>query len=137
MAVNVALFDYSKLSKGSVWGKDDGAEICVAGHVGTFVLRGFADGTLQSVTVAGVSAKAAERLGQASRFAAKPYGKTKGGWRGEWAIPFRALGIKPNPGQKIAFNVGVYRAEDGACPCLEGTTAENWRLDQAAVIQLK
>ena len=141
VAVNVVLFDIGKLSTGGRWGKDDGAEVCVAGGAGTFVVRGFADGTCVSATDAGVSAEAAAKLGQAVTFAAKHYGKTKGdwksGWRGEWALPFEALGIKPEPGKKVAFNVGVYRAEDGVWRCLEGTTAENWRLGQAAQIVFK
>jgi hypothetical protein len=141
VAVNVVLFDIGKLSKGGAWGKDDGAEICVAGDKGTFVLRGFADGTCVSVTDAGVPAEAAERLGKAARFVAQPYGKTKGdwksGWRGEWSIPFEVLGLKPDGGKKVAFNLGIYRAEDGIWRCLEGAKAENWRLDQAAQIQFK
>lgn len=141
VAVNVVLFDINKLNKGCKWGQDDGAEVCIAGGAGTFVLRGFAEGSFASVTDAGVPADTAERLGKAARFAAKPYGKTKGdwksGWRGEWAIPFEALGAKPEPGKKIPFNLGLYRAEDGIWRCLEGTGAENWRLDQAAQIQFK
>ena len=141
VAVNVVLFDIGKLSKGGAWGKDDGVEVCIAGDKGTYVVRGFADGSCVSVTDAGVSAEAAGKLGQAARFAAKPYGKTKGdwksGWRCEWAIPFEALGVKPTPGMKVAFNLGLYRAEDGVWRCLEGTRAENWRLDQAATLQLK
>ncbi len=141
VAVNVVLFDIGKLSKGGRWGQDDGAEVCVAGAGGAFVIRGFADGACACVADGGVSAEAADRLGKAVRFAAKPYGKTKGdwksGWRGEWAIPFEALGIKPEPGKKVAFNLGLYRAEDGIWRCLEGTKAENWRLDQAAQIQFK
>ena len=75
------------------------------------------------------------------RFSAKPYGKTKNdwksGWRAEWAIPFAALGIKPEAGKRLGFNLGLYRAEDGLWRCLEGTQAENWRLDQAAQLQFK
>jgi len=141
VAVNVVLFDINKLSKGGAWGRDDGVEVCVAGDKGTYVLHGFADGSFASVADAGVSAEASERLGKAARFAAKSYGKTKGdwksGWRCEWAIPFEALGIKPVAGQKVAFNLGLYRAEDGVWRCLEGTRAENWRLDQAATLQFK
>jgi hypothetical protein len=120
-----------------VWGKDDGAEVCIAGKEGTFVIHGFADGTVQSVTDAGAPADAAARLGKAVRFAAKPYGKTQGGWRAEWAIPFAALDLKPAPGLKIAFNIGLFRADDGVWRCVEGTLAQNWRLDQAATLQLK
>lgn len=141
VAVNSVLFDIGKLSKGGVWGKDDGVEVCIAGDKGTFVLHGFAGGSCVSVTDAGVSAEAAERLGHATHFAAKPYGKTKddwkSGWRCEWAIPFAALGIKPVAGQKVAFNLGLYRAEDNVWRCLEGTRAENWRLDQAATLVFK
>jgi hypothetical protein len=141
VAVNVVLFDINRLRKGRAWGRDDGAEVCIAGGAGTFVLRGFAEGSIASVTDAGAPADTAERLGQAARFAAKPYGKTAGdwksGWRGEWAIPFEALGIRPEAGKKVAFNLGIYRAEDGLWRCLEGSQAENWRLDQAAQIQFK
>jgi hypothetical protein len=38
---------------------------------------------------------------------------------------------------KIPFNIGAYRVEDGARRCLEGTLAETWRLEEAAVLQLK
>ena len=59
------------------------------------------------------------------------------GWRAEWEIPFEALGIAPKAGGKIAFNLGVYRAEDRIWRSLEGALGENWRLDQAAVLLLK
>lgn len=142
VALNVTMFETSKLRSGSEWGKDDGAEVCIAGHSPagqpvTFVIHGFANGALESVTVAGAPADAADRLGKAARFAAKPYGKTRGGWQGEWAIPWEALGIKPAPSLKAAFNLGVFRAEDGVWRCYEGTLTENWRLDEAAVLQLK
>lgn len=142
VAVNVSMFDVAQLRAGSAWGKDDGAEVCVAGKApdgkpAIFVIRGFAGGATASVTDAGAPADAAKRLGEAVRFAAKPYGKTRGGWRGEWAIPWDAIGLKPAPGQKIAFNLGVYRAEDQVWRCWEGTLGENWRLEQAGVIQLK
>jgi hypothetical protein len=141
VAVKVVLFDITKLRQGSVWGRDDGAEICIAGDKGTFVIRGFANGTIQSVTDGGVSAEEAARVGSTVRFAAKSYGEFKedwkSGWRGEWAIPLDALGIRPVPGLKIPFNIGIYRAEDGVRCCLEGTLAEDWRLDQAAMLQFE
>ena len=71
------------------------------------------------------------------QFAAKKFGKNHGGWRSEWIIPWAALGLKPAPGQKIACNLAVYRSEAGSWRCLEGTLAENWRLDQAGWLQLK
>jgi hypothetical protein len=141
VAVKAVLFDIAKLRKGSIWGQDDGAEICIAGDKGAFVIRGFANGTAQSVTDGGASAEAAARLGSTVRFVAKTYGRFKGdwksGWRGEWAIPLDALGIKPSPGLKVGFNIGIYRAEDGVRCCLEGTLGEDWRLDQAATLQFE
>lgn len=141
VAVNVVLFDVAKLRQGTAWGTDDGVEISLAGAEGAFVLRGFADGKVQSVTVAGAPAAAAERVGRAVRFVALPYGKTKddwkSGWRMEWAIPFEAIGVKSAPGLKIPFNLAIYRSEDGVSRSLEGTLAESWRLDQAATLQLK
>jgi hypothetical protein len=141
VAVNVVLFDATKLRQGSTWGQADGAEVCIAGGQAVFVIRGFADGTMQSLPDGGASAAAAESLGKAVRFAAKPYGTArdgrKSGWRGEWAIPFDALGLKPAPGLKVAFNLGIFRAEDEVRRCLEGTLAENWRLDQAAILLFK
>jgi len=137
VAVNVAMFDVTKLTTGTKWGKGDGAEVCIAGKEGTFVIHGFPNGKVESVTLAGVTAEAAARVGKAVRFAAKPYGKTRGGWRCEWAIPFEALGLKPQAGMKIAFNVGMRRTEDNVWRCIEGTLAQNWRLDQAGTLQLK
>ncbi len=137
VAVNVAMFEASSLRKGSVWGKDDGVEVSIAGGGTTYVFRGFADGTLQSVTVAGASADAAAKAGAAVRFVAKPYGASPGGWRSEWAIPLDAIGAKAVPGTTLRFNLAVYRAEDQVLRLLEGTLAESWKVDQAATLQLK
>ena len=142
LALTVAVFEAGKLRAGTAWGQDDGVEICLAGKTAdgqpaTFVLRGFMGGAVQSVTVAGAPAADAERLGQAVRFAAKPFGQNMGGWRSEWAFPWTALGLKPVSGLKIAGNLTGYRSEDGAWRCLEGTLAESWRLDQAGWLQLK
>ena len=111
------MFDASKLRTGTVWGKDDGAEFCIAGRTPdgkpvTFVIRGFAGGTVQSVTDAGAPSAAAELLGKGVRFIAKAYGKKMGGWRGQWIIPLDALGLKAKTGVKVPFNLSVFRSED-------------------------
>lgn len=142
VAVNVAMFDVNKLRKGTAWGKDDGAEVCIAGKTAdgkpaNFVIHGFASGAFESVTLAGAPAADAERLGKEVRFAAKAYGKDRGGWHGEWAIPWQALGLTLKPGQKVAFNLGAFRAADHVWRCWEGTLAQNYRLDQAGTLQLK
>lgn len=142
VSINFVTFDVTKLRDGTEWGKDDGAEIALGGKTAdgqpaTFVLRGYPGGELQSVTDAGASAAEAERFGKAVRFAAKPYGKTRGGWRGEWAIPWSALGLKPEAGMKIPFNLTVYRSADKVWRCWEGTLGQSWQLDQAGTLQLK
>ena len=139
VAVIAGMYQASKMRTGTEWGKDDGAEICIAGRTAegkstTFVIRGFAGGALQSVTDAGAPAADAERLGKAVRYAVA---KWHHGWRGEWAIPLDALGLKPVPGQKVPFNIGVFRAEDEVWRCWAGTLAENWHLDQAGTMQFK
>ena len=70
VAVNVVTFDVAKVRRGATWGRDDGAEIAIAGKTGdgqaaTFVLHGYAGGKIESVTDAGAPAGAAERLGEA------------------------------------------------------------------------
>ncbi len=142
VALTVAVFEPEKLRTGAAVGQDDGAEICLAGKAAagqpvTFVVRGFAGGAVQSVSEGGASAADAARLGQAVQFAAKKFGKYHGGWRGEWMIPWSALGLKPVAGLKIACNIAAYRSEAGSWRCLEGTLAENWRVDQAGWLQLK
>ncbi len=140
--VTMVMFDTKRMRSGTQWGHDDGAEVCIAGRTAvgrpaTFVLHGFACGKVESVTLAGAPAADAERLGRAVRFATKNWKKWGGGWYGEWAIPFDALGLKPAPGLKVAFNLGAFRGEDEVWTCWEGTLAENWRLDQAGMLQLK
>jgi Right handed beta helix region len=146
VAINVVSFDISQLRKGSSWGKDDGVEVCIAGKTPdgkpvTFVVHGYAGGVHESVTLAGTPADAAEALGKAVRFAAKPYGKTRGDWKSgcryEWAIPWSALGLTPKAGQKIAFNLGAFRSEDHVWRCWEGTLAQNWKLEQGGMMGLK
>ena len=147
VAANVTMFGPAKVSTNSVWGKDDAVEIALAGRApdgrpATFVIRGFAGGALQSATDAGAPAEAAARVGRETRFAVKSSGGPGGalfgrGWRGEWAIPFEALGLKPAPGLKIGFNMAAFASEFGEWRCWEGTGAESWRLDQAGTLLLK
>jgi parallel beta-helix repeat protein len=142
VALNFVTFDVTRLRNGTAWGEDDGAEIALAGRTAdgqatSYVLRGYPGGALQSVTDAGAPGPDAERLGRAVRFAAKPYGKTRGGWKAEWAIPWNAFGLKPESGMKIPFNLTIYRSEDNVWRCWEGTLGESWQLDQAGTLQLK
>lgn len=146
VSANVTMFGPAKVSTNSVWGKDDGVEIAIAGRApdgqpATFVVRGFAGGALQSATDAGAPAEASARLGKETRFAVRSVGAGAAlfgrGWRGEWAIPLAALGLKPEPNLKVGFNMAAFYSEFGEWHCWEGTQAENWKLDQAGTLLFK
>jgi len=145
VAANVTMFGPAKVSTNSVWGRDDGVELCIAGKTPegkstTFILRGYPCGALQSAVDAGAPGDAADRLAKAVRFAAGSIGGPGGslfgkGWRGEWSIPFTALGLNPAKDRKVSFNMAAFHSEFSEWHCWEGTLAENWRLDEAGTIQ--
>ena len=143
VAANVTMFAPAKVSNGSDWGQDDGIEICISGRTAdnrsaVFVIRGFANGASESADVAGALKPEVVRLGKALRFAAAHSKTADGrlkGWKGEWAIPFDALGFKPEFGLKVPFNMACYSSEFGEWRCWEGTFAENWRIGSAGWIK--
>ncbi|MBM4084203.1 MAG: hypothetical protein FJ272_05385 [Planctomycetes bacterium] len=115
---------------GRAWGSDEGVELAVEGTRAdgqrvTYVLRGFADGTFESVTVAGASADEAKALAQATGYAA---GVDKQVWRCEWRIPFAALRFTPADRALLPLNVTVYRSEDKQFIQWAGTLGETWDL---------
>ncbi len=135
----VVVREPGKLRKGTTWGQDDGVEVCIAGKTPdgkptTFVLRGFAGGASRSVVVAGATEDAAKHLDKSTGFAAKVW---KHGWNGEWAIPFESLGLKPQPNDKVPFNLAAFRSAHNEWRCWAGTLGENWHLAQAGVLQFK
>jgi len=144
VAVTATMFEPAEISTGEAWGKDDGAEIAIAGNTpdgkpAVFVIRGYAEGKVESAADGGAPAEAVARLGQAVRFSAETIKGRSGsakGWRGRWAIPFDAIGLKPEAGAKIAFNVGAFCSQYGEWHCWEGTLAENWRLDEGGTLLL-
>lgn len=134
----INMIDKKRITRGHVWEKDDGVEISLRGVDGgkpaTFAIRGYADGTAQSVTDAGVPAEAAGRLGKNVRYLSKP---SSFGWIGEWAIPFNALGLIPKPDLKMPFNVCAFVNEFDNWHCWEGTRGESWQVDDAGMLIFK
>ena len=138
----IAMFDPANISLGDKWEKDDGMEISLEGVDDNgkpviYIIRAYADGTVQSVTDAGVSGDAAGNLAGKVKFVTKMLESPRNGWCGEWAIPFKALGLKPGAGLNIAFNMCAFVNEYDKWHCWEGTLGENWQLDQAGMLQLK
>ena len=137
----VAMKDINNISGGEKWKKDDGVEIAIAGidkgKAVTFVIRAYANGKIQSVTDAGASELAAGRLGKGVKYVSKIIQKPTKGWIGEWAIPLDALGLKPKPGLKVAFNMCAYVNEYDNWHCWEGTQGESWQIDEAGILRFK
>jgi hypothetical protein len=137
----LTMFDNNNISMGDKWEKDDGVEISVQGFdkgkAVTYVIRTYVNGTVQSVTDAGVSAVAAERLRKGVKYATKVMERPGRGWIGEWAIPLDALGIKPKTDMKIPFNMCAFINEYDKWHCWEGTQGENWEVDKAGVLLFK
>lgn len=144
LGCTVTMFAPATISAGHTWGQDDGLEVSLQGRTpdgqdAIFVLRGYPDATFESATVAGAPAAAAEALQAATKFATKPIarGGMSRGWTAEWAIPWAALGLRPETGLTLPFNLAVYKSEYGEQHWWEGTLTESWRLGEAGWLKLK
>jgi len=135
------MFDSADIIMGETWGKDDGMEISLGGFDKgkplTYVIRAYSNGTLQSVTDAGASAIAADRLGKGTKYVSKIREKPGKGWIGEWAIPLEAVGLKPKPGLTLSFNMCAFVNEYDNWHCWEGTQGESWQVSKAGILLLK
>mgnify|MGYP005836916379 CR=1 FL=1 len=115
---------------GHTWGADEAVELAVEGQGAdgkpvVYVLRGFADGTLQSLSVAGASADQAEAIRAAADYAAAV---DRTVWRCEWRIPLGVLQFTPGDRAALPLNVTAYRSEDDQFIQWAGTLGETWDL---------
>jgi hypothetical protein len=138
VAVTVPVQSASGVRLGEAWGEADAAEVCFQGLSGPqpgpiFIIHGFASGKHESVTEAGASAEMAQRLGAATRFAAKLGEKQ---WTGEWAIPLAAAGLAYRPGLTLGLNFGVRRSATQEWLQWRGSGA-TWHLQDAGTAQLE
>jgi len=126
------------LQRGEEWGASDGAEVCLATGGPTpgptIVIHGFTTGHHESVTEAGTPPVLAATVGGATRFSAQ-VGERQ--WVGEWAIPWAAIGVRPQPGLKLAFNVGVRRVQTDEWVIWVGALGQTWRLENAGFVVLE
>ena len=138
IAVTIPLDKPSTIKLGGTWGQDDGMEVCFrsadAKTAPAFVLHGFPGGKFESDEQAGATPAVAEKLGKATRYAAKVGEKE---WTGEWAIPLAAAGLTYQPGVKLAFNIGVNRTESGEWVIWQGALGPTWQVENAGVLVLQ
>ena len=99
VGVFVANFRSTELSDGSEWGVDDGVEVCVGGKT----WRGFACGRTTWDGAGAVKAYAGLRPGR------KPWEPKTLVY--EAVIPFASLGLRPEAGGKLPFNVRVRNSQ--------------------------
>ena len=130
LAIVVVTLDAEATRKGSEWGKDDAVEVALGGKDAegkpvTWVLRGFANGQIQSATVGGASDEGARAFLKRASYKSKI---RENDWRSEWIIPLDALGLDLNAGETLPFNVTAWRSENGEFRQYAGSLGETWDL---------
>ena len=132
VAVSVVSMYPEERKLGNTWGTDEGLELTLGGSRPdgkpvTYVLRGFAEGKLDSLTVGGASEAEAKALAQAVGYASS-VGKQV--WSTEWRVPFKALRFTPKDRATLPLNVTVYRSENKAFIQWAGTLGNTWDLER-------
>jgi len=115
---------------GRVWGQDEAVELAVEGQRAdgkpvTYVLRGFAGGAVESLTLGGATEAEAQSLARTIGYA-PDVGKQV--WRCEWRIPLAALRFTPSDRAVLPLNVTVYRSETNQFIQWAGTLGDTWDL---------
>jgi len=137
LAANVVAMFPGQRRLGTEWGNDEGIELVLQaqenGQPVVHVLRGFTDGTLTPLTVAGASGDQADAFAKTVRYGASV---DKQLWRCEWSVPLAALGVAPHQKTVLPFNLTVYRSEDNVFASFAGTLGESWELDRGGRLML-
>ncbi len=115
------------------WWADD------QGHGPLFYLVGDCRGNYDSVQIAGLPKRPAEKLRRTARYAAHVI--DEGTWTCEWRIPFAALHLDPETTEDCCFNIGAgkpgtpideswpqSRQSVGAWAAWVGTEGPNWQV---------
>ena len=138
VAVSVVSMFPQERNLGNTWGTDEGVELTlggfrVDGEPVTYVLRGFTEGKLDSLTVGGATEAEANALAQTVGYASS-VGKQV--WSTEWQVPFSALRFTPKDGATLPLNVTVYRSENNAFIQWAGTRGNTWDPERGGPIDL-
>ena len=129
--------DEKTLTRGSAWGKDDGAEVCFQAPAGgpIYVLHAFPGGKVESVTDGGATPAQAKALADAGLLLKTAV--TPRTWTAELRIPLKAAGIAAQAGGRLRFNIGVRQAAEDMWLAWAGTEAQNWRVDKAGELAFR
>jgi hypothetical protein len=126
---NIVSMFPSQRKLGTEWGKDEGIELVLEAEQGdhktVYVLHGFSDGTVRSLTVGGATEAQAQAFLGKIKYGASVDKKI---WRSEWAVPLAALGIEPGEKALLPFNLTAYRSEDNVFAQFAGTLGDTWDL---------
>ncbi|NQT88904.1 right-handed parallel beta-helix repeat-containing protein, partial [bacterium] len=128
------------LKTGHAWGVNDAVEIAVknldAGKgAPTLVLRGYVDGTFESVDDAGAPAAAVAKAKQGVEYKTEVSSPTK--WGCEWRIPFASLGIDPEKHKRLAANFSVRKTADDLWLQWRSTRGNTHAVEKAGILELK
>lgn len=124
---------------GREWGTSEAIELAVRNpalgeNAPILILRGYADGHVESSAEAGAPAETVERASQGVEFAARVVDASR--WTAEWRIPLASLGVDPAEHRRLSFNMTVRKPASNLWLMWEGTGGNSWRLDQAGFLEL-
>ena len=127
------------LRMGNKWGQDDAVELAFRDgsrpDAFIIVLRGYPSGHFESSDEAGAPADAVRRAAEGVEYAAKAVRADL--WTCEWRVPWASLGIKPQAGMKIQFNLSVRKTSPQPLWLMwVGTGGCTWEVGKAGVIEL-
>lgn len=127
----------TKVSDGTSWRQDDGAEVCLGGKGAdgkdvVWVIHGYANGQLELSDEAGAPPAAGEALRPRVRFTASV---NADGWQAEWRLPIAALDLDVT--KPVPFNIGVFRRQDRQWINWIGTGGATWKLANAGALRLQ
>lgn len=115
---------------GHAWGRDEGVELALEGRRTdgqpvVYVLRGFADGQFESMSLGGATVTEAKSATAVVGYAAAV---DKQVWRCEWRVPLAMLRFVPKRGTALPCNVTVYRSENHQFIQFAGSRGATWDL---------
>ncbi|MCX7600165.1 MAG: right-handed parallel beta-helix repeat-containing protein [Armatimonadetes bacterium] len=127
------------LRMGNKWGQDDAVELAFRDpslpDAPILILRGYPSGHFESSDEAGAPEEVVKRAAEKVEYAAKVVGSDC--WTCEWGVPWTSLGIKPNAGVKLQFNLSVRKTSPQPLWLMwVGTGACTWQVDRAGFIEI-